>query len=95
MKIYFHCEINNKFFYAFVNLKYVEIYIQMRTTSYSISSTLGITEKINSKKCSGNVFTWKFSIRTQVKFGGGGGWAQFPVNKIVTDTANSGFLLTQ
>lgn len=40
----------------------------MRTTSYSISSTFGITEKINSKKCSGNFFTWKFSIRTQVKF---------------------------
>lgn len=69
----------------------------MRTTSYSISSTFGITEKINSKKCSGNFFTWKFSIRTQVKFffWVGGGWAQFPVNKIVTDTANSGFLLTQ
>ena len=45
----------------------------MRTTSYSISSTLGITEKINSKKCSGNFFAWKFSICTQVKFGGRGG----------------------
>lgn len=45
----------------------------MRTTSYSISSTLGITEKINSKKCSGNFFARKFSICTQVKFGGRGG----------------------
>lgn len=44
----------------------------MRTTSYSISSTLGITEKINSKKCSGNFFARKFSICTQVKFGGRG-----------------------
>ena len=45
----------------------------MRTTSYSISSTLGITEKVNSEKCSGNFFARKFSICTQVKFGGGGG----------------------
>lgn len=45
----------------------------MRTISYSISSTLGITEKVNSKKCSGNFFAWKFSVCTQVKFGGGGG----------------------
>ena len=54
----------------------------MRTTSYSISSALGITEKINSKKCSGNFFAWKFSICTQVKFGGraGGGGAQFSAN---------------
>ena len=45
----------------------------MRTISYSISSTLGITEKVNSKKCSGNFFAWKFSVCTQVKFGGGWG----------------------
>lgn len=62
----------------------------MRTTSYSISSTLGITEKVNSEKCSGNFFARKFSICTQVKFGfGGGGGAQFSENKIFTHTANS------